>query len=177
MSTSTVASDTDQRRNEHYNDDLIHFKTMGFGVFRLSAKFVSHSILSRLAATSALVLIDSDGNEHIPDERGLYPELQPGQLYTVCDEADLDAPVDEHEFAALSPEQQRQLMESSAVRAVQMEHARREVIAELYRPLHANLYRFDEAFLLPSFVDTIKRKQFDRIVKKETETGVYSLVG
>jgi len=161
--------------------DILTFKTLRAGSFKLARKYATYEILSRLCAIEKkLVVVDSQGDEYVPEaSTNTYPEFITNEIYTICDELDLEEENEEEEegFENLNSEKQEELMKRLAVTAVQMEHARKSVIADIYKHLHPNLLKFNpEQHLLPSFVEAIRTKKFDSILKQETKTKIYSLV-
>lgn len=159
--------------------DILTFKTIRSGSFKLARKFATEPILSRLCAVQKkLVVVDTHGDEYVPEvSTNTYPEFVTNEVYTVCDELDLEDSEDEENFQQLPLEKQDHLFKKLATVAVDMEHARKSVINDLYKHLHPNLLKFNpQQHLLPSFYEAMKTKNFDSILKQETKTKIYSLV-
>jgi len=148
---------------------FIDFFAHGYGTISLSSQYASQSILQRLFCIKDLVLIDMQGSEQFPDDQGYYPSCIPNKTYVVVSERDVE---DEEEQKESKFDRQRMLS---------MHQARKEIIQEHYQPLHPHLYQMKEEFFAETFVKAFRRYQETKekdglmeILKKETETGIYS---
>jgi hypothetical protein len=138
----------------------------------LANKWVTKSRLEHLCQVENLVLADSEGEEIVPDPSGNFLGLSPVQPYTVVSEADL-AGEDEPEVE-YTQEQWHEVMVKQSQRIRRMEEARKQLINELYVPRHPRLWSFSPEFICVEMREAVRTGELDRVLKKETDTGIYS---
>ena len=129
----------------------ITFTSPGVGDLRLAKRYVTRNRLEQLFALEDVVLVDHEGNE-VRD----VDTVQPGRVYFVVSEKDLDQMGSDDEDAAHDTEpkselemkiimdKQRELFRQRAIRVDKMNDARGKVIEELYVRKHPHLYTFSE---------------------------------
>lgn len=120
--------------------------------------FATHDNLSKLVLGN-LVICDPEGD---PVDLN---NLVPGTIYTIMND---DDPLDEN---MKSPE--------NKLRRERTRLARTELIQQLYVPKHPDLFRLSDSMLVPSFLEAfhsgnLRSGNFDSIIRKETDTWVYS---
>jgi hypothetical protein len=153
--------------------ELIQFGSLGYGSIRLAKQHVTKRRLQDLFQIDDIVVVDYEGGEvHTGDDNETYPQLSSSNPYTVVSERDIEE----------SDEEEQKSRPYDISKAKKMQEARRKLIQELYVPLHPHLYKLTEDFFVPSFLEAVKAYHKSgkdpsvlmRILKKETETGIYS---
>jgi len=143
---------------------------------RLAKKYVTKKRLEALfALDDDAVVVTLEGDE-VPEVDGTYPDLSPHQRYMVASEKDIDELDDEGDQNEAPPPKF-----FTPERVQRMTIARREMIKELYTPLHPHLFNLTDNLFVPSFLKALNDfkatkdpSHLTSILKKETPTRLYT---
>eukprot|EP01112_Ceratiomyxa_fruticulosa_P006972 TRINITY_DN1794_c0_g1_i1.p1 TRINITY_DN1794_c0_g1~~TRINITY_DN1794_c0_g1_i1.p1 ORF type:complete len:366 (-),score=67.43 TRINITY_DN1794_c0_g1_i1:97-1194(-) len=125
--------------------DLITFNSPISGGIKVAAKYINKANLVELFQFEDPLLLDHEGEDVNPNEKGEYENLNPSLVYTVIDESMVTGPGEEPQI-----KYDRSILGKIA-------DARMNFIKRHYKPLHPSIYTLTPDLLDPVFVDTVEK--------------------